>query len=298
MKLAHDVTPQQWLRGKWKNYMVSSWSLVDSTDTLYCLVLQNKEPTTWKFTVQEDFLLWIPRSPGSFPKHICMSPRRSHKWLAGRGQQGIVGEGPCIRGWGYDVCVESVRIYVRVHVVEHVCKCAHVLGRCMCMYVWFCISESDWWVWVWANVWVENVGKCWNGVCVCLCVCMCEHVGNFKGRGKIKWVNSHCWSWESPQEVSLAHECFRVDGQTTSLVPDVASPGAGPASSWSQGWLQCAFLDPRPVSLGPYSQSSIWKLPLISSCPENPSSIDSLHLQAPACFAKGGNGVVTFQKAA
>lgn len=29
--------------------------LVDSTDTSYCLVLQNKEPITWKFTVQEDF---------------------------------------------------------------------------------------------------------------------------------------------------------------------------------------------------------------------------------------------------
>ena len=125
--------------------------------------------------------------------------------------------------------------------------------------------------------------------CVCVFVCVCVWTcRQLQRTGENKGVNSHCWSWESPQEVSLAHECFRVDGQTTSLVPDVASPGAGPASSWSQGWLQCAFLDPRPVSLGSYSQSSIWKLPLISSCPENPSSIDSLHLQAPACFAKGG----------
>ena len=156
---------------------------------------------------------------------------------------------------------------------------------CMILYFWeWLVSLSLSELMCELRMWV-NAGM----VCVCVCVCVCVWTcRQLQRTGENKGVNSHCWSWESPQEVSLAHECFRVDGQTTSLVPDVASPGAGPASSWSQGWLQCAFLDPRPVSLGSYSQSSIWKLPLISSCPENPSSIDSLHLQAPACFAKGG----------
>jgi len=260
--------------------------LVDSTDTSYCLVLQNKEPITWKFTVQEDFLLWVPRHPGSFPKHIWMSPLRSHEWLEGRGQQSTVGEGPCVRGWGCDVCMESVCVYVRVHVVEHVCKWARVLGRCMILYFWewlVSLSLSELRMWV-------NVGM------VCVCVCVCEHVGNFKGWGKNEGGEFPLLVMKSPQEVSLGHECCRVGGQTTSLVPDVASPRAGTASSQSQGWLQCAFLDPRSVCLGSYSQSSVWKLPLISSCPETPSSIDSLHLQALACFAKGEMGLLPSRK--
>lgn len=74
----------------------------------------------------------------------------------------------------------------------------------------------------------------------------------------------------------------------------MASPRAGTASSQSQGLIAMCLSRPK-VSLSGFSLRAASESFLLFLQYTNPSSIDSLHLQALACFARG-DGVFTFRK--
>lgn len=216
-----------------------------------------------------------------------MSPLRSHEWLEGRGQQSTVGEGPCVRGWGCDVCMDSVCVYVRVPVVEHVCKCAHVLGRCMILHFWewlVSLSLSELRMWV-------NVGM----VCVCVCLWTCRQLQRMRGKWR-GWIPT------------VGHEKPPGSKSGTRMLQGWwANHILGPWCGKPQGW-HCFQPEPgliamclsRPkVSLSGFLLSEqCLKASSYFFMPWNPLLNRESPSAGPSLLCKGGDGVVAFQKAA
>ena len=133
-------------------------------------------------------------------------------------------------------------------------------------------------------VWVENVGKCWNGVCVC------EYIGNLKGWGRNEGGEFPVLVMKKPPGSKSG--TWMLQGWWAN---HVLGPWCGKPQGWhcfqpEPGLIAMCLSRPKVSLSGFLLSEQHLKASSYFFMPWNPSSIDSLHLQALACLQRGRRG--------